>query len=351
MWDSTKEPKRDLGEVLDMRVGLIGVGRIGMVHAQTLVGLAGVEAVLIADLEPDHARRAAGTVGAQAVGSVADLFAAGLDAVVIAAPTPAHDELVRLAIAARVPVFCEKPIAADLPSTRALVADLARAPVPLQVGFQRRFDPGYRGIREAVAAGKLGWLHTLRACTSDPAPPPASYIAGSGGIFRDCSVHDFDAIRFVTGREVVDVYATGANRGEEFFAEAGDVDTAAALLTLDDGTLAVCTATRYNGAGYDVRLEACGSAGTAVAGLDEHAPLPTAPPSAWPNGAPYPGFLQRFATAYEAELEAFLEVAAGRAESLCTAEDALRALLVAEAATRSRITGRRVDLRDVEVSA
>jgi myo-inositol 2-dehydrogenase / D-chiro-inositol 1-dehydrogenase len=142
MWDTTKEPKRGLGEGLDMRVGLIGVGRIGMVHAQTLVGLAGVEAVLIADLEPGHARRAAGTVGAQAVGSVADLFAAGLDAVVIAAPTPAHDELVRLAIAARVPVFCEKPIAADLPSTRALVADLARAPVPLQVGFQRRFDPG-----------------------------------------------------------------------------------------------------------------------------------------------------------------------------------------------------------------
>jgi myo-inositol 2-dehydrogenase/D-chiro-inositol 1-dehydrogenase len=155
----------------------------------------------------------------------------------------------------------------------------------------------------------------------------------------------------VTGREVVDVYATGANRGEAFFADAGDVDTAAAVLTLDDGTLAVCTATRYNGAGYDARLEACGSAGTMVAGLDEHAPLPTAPPSAWPGGTPYPGFLDRFAVAYDAELRAFLEVAAGRAANPCTPEDALRALLVAEAATRSRRTGCRVYVRDVELEA
>jgi myo-inositol 2-dehydrogenase/D-chiro-inositol 1-dehydrogenase len=330
-----------------MRIGLIGVGRIGMVHARTLRGIEEVESVTIADLDQARARAAAAQVGARAVDSVADLFAAGTEAVVIAAPTPVHTELIRLALAHRVPVFCEKPIAGDLPATRALVADVAAAGIPLHVGFQRRFDAGYVAVREAVAAGKLGWLHTLRACTSDPAPPHADYIPGSGGIFRDCSVHDFDAVRFVTGREVATVYATGANRGAGFFAAAGDVDTGAALLTLDDGTLAVCTATRYNGAGYDARLEACGSVGTLVAGADEHAPLPSALPSSWPPGRPYAGFLERFGAAYEAELRAFVDVAAGRAQTPCTAAEALAALLVAEAAERSRRAGRAVTIEEV----
>jgi myo-inositol 2-dehydrogenase/D-chiro-inositol 1-dehydrogenase len=330
-----------------MRIGLIGVGRIGMVHARTLRGIEEVESLTIADLDPARARAAAAQVGALAVDSVADLFAAGIDAVVIAAPTPVHTELIRMALARRLPVFCEKPIAGDLPGTRALVADVAATGIPLHVGFQRRFDAGYVAVREAVAAGKLGWLHTLRACTSDPAPPHADYLPGSGGIFRDCSVHDFDAVRFVTGREVASVSATGANRGAAFFADAGDVDTGAALLTLDDGTLAVCTATRYNGAGYDVRLEVCGSAGTLVAGLDEHAPLPAAPPSSCPPGRPYAGFLERFGAAYEAELRTFVDVAAGRVQTPCTAAEALAALLVAEAAQRSWLAGRAVTIEEV----
>ena len=334
-----------------MRVGLIGVGRIGLVHANTLAAMPEVEPLLIADLDGRRAAMAASGLNAIATGSVTELFAARPEAVVVAAPTPVHDSLIRRAVAARIPVFCEKPIAAGLAGTRALVGHLARARVPVQVGFQRRFDPGYVAIRDAVAAGELGWLHTLRGCTSDPAPPHAGYIPTSGGIFHDCSVHDFDAVRFVTGREVVEVYATGSNRGAKFFTAAGDVDTGAALLTLEDGTLAVCTATRYNGAGYDARLEACGSAGTMVAGLDEHAPLPTAPPSAWPGGTPYSGFLARFAAAYEAEIRTFLAVAAGRAANPCTPGDALSALMVAEAATRSWRTGRRVTLRDVERSA
>ncbi|WP_213452274.1 Gfo/Idh/MocA family protein [Rhizomonospora bruguierae] len=331
-----------------MRVGLIGVGRIGMVHAGTLAALPEVEPLFIADLDGRRAAVAAAGVGAVAAASVTDLFAARPDAVVVAAPTPEHDALIRAAVTAGIPVFCEKPIADEVAAARRLVVDLARARVPVQVGFQRRFDPGYQAIREAVGAGKLGWLHTLRACTSDPAPPHAGYIPTSGGIFHDCGVHDYDAIRYVTGREVVDVYATGSNRGARFFGEAGDVDTAAAVLTLDDGTLAVCTATRYNGAGYDVRLEVCGSAGTMVAGLDEHAPLPTAPPSPWPGGTPYPGFLARFSTAYEAEMRTFLAVAAGRVSNPCTPRDALRAMMIAEAATRSWRSGRRVAVAEVE---
>jgi len=330
-----------------MRIGLIGAGRIGAIHARTLAGLPQVDSVMIADVDAARAEEVARPLGAQAVGVPGDLWRMDLDGVVIAAPTAQHAPLLRAALAAGVPAFCEKPIAADLTDTRRLVNDVEQSGVAVQVGFQRRFDVGFRAVRDAVAADRLGWLHTLRACTSDPAPPHADYIPGSGGIFRDCSVHDFDAIRFVTGREVISVYATGANRGADFFAAASDVDTAAAILTLDDGTLAVCTATRYNGAGYDVRLEACGSRGTLVAGLDEHAPLTSATSPAYAPGQPYPGFLERFAAAYTAELLAFVHVVKGEAEVVCTPADALQALLIAEAAAVSLAGNRPVELTEV----
>ncbi len=327
-----------------MRVGLIGAGRIGAMHAETLLGLAGVDALLVADADPARARAIA---GAAAVDSVDDLFADGIDAVVIAAPTPAHAPLIAAAAAAGVPAFCEKPIGQEAAEIRAVLARVAAAGIPLQIGFQRRFDPGYVALRDAVRSGRLGWLHTLRACTCDPAPPHPDFLPTSGGIFRDLSVHDFDAIRWVTGREVVRVDAVGANRGASFFADAGDVDTGAAMLALDDGTLAVCTATRYNGAGYDVRLEACGSAGTMVAGLDERAPISPAPPTGWPAGRPYAAFPERFRDAYAAELAAFLEVAQGRMASPCTGEEALAAQLVADAAELSRRRGRAVDMAEM----
>jgi myo-inositol 2-dehydrogenase/D-chiro-inositol 1-dehydrogenase len=335
-----------------MRVGLLGAGRIGALHAETLVGLGAVEALLIADADDARARQVATKVGepAVAVGGVAEVFHAGVEAVVVATPTFAHADLIGAAMRARVPVFCEKPVALDVAGTRRVLDQVAAAGVPLQVGFQRRFDAGCQAVREAARSGRLGWLHTVRSCTSDPAPPAASYLATSGGIFRDCGVHDFDMVRWVTGREVVSVFATGGNRGADFFAAAGDVDTAAAVLTLDDGTLAVCTATRYNGAGYDVRLEACGSAATMVAGLDERSPLvSTSGEPRWPMGQPYAGFADRFRDAYAAQLSTFLEVAAGRAENPCDGAEALEALLVAEAAELSRRDGRLVTVEEVRV--
>ncbi|HEU4424158.1 MAG TPA: Gfo/Idh/MocA family oxidoreductase, partial [Pilimelia sp.] len=202
-----------------MRIGLVGAGRIGAFHAETLAESPQVDRLIVADAVPDRATAVAEKVGGDAVKQVAHLFTAGVDGVVIASPTPTHAELIRSAARAGLPVFCEKPIAPDVPGTRAVLAEVAAAGVPLHVGFQRRFDAGYATLRAAVQGGELGWLHTVRACTSDPAPPHADYIPTSGGIFRDCSVHDFDAVRWVTGREVVEVYATGANRGEPFFAE------------------------------------------------------------------------------------------------------------------------------------
>src|SRR3954454_11823415 len=284
-----------------MRIGLAGAGRIGARHAETLRNLPEVESVVIADVDAERARALAGKHGAQVADTVDDLFAAGLDGLVVAAATDAHAELVTRASASGLPSFCEKPVAPDIVGTLQVINAVKRSGCPVQVGFQRRFDAGHVAVRDAVAAGRLGWLHTVRSCTLDPAPPPPGYIPVSGGIFRDCAVHDIDGGRFVTGHEVVQVVAVGANKGEDYFAESDDVDTGAALLTLDDGTIAIICESRYNAAGYDVRLEALGSKESLVAGLDEHTPLGAAdgPHS---EGTPYVGFLDRFGPAYLAEI-------------------------------------------------
>jgi myo-inositol 2-dehydrogenase/D-chiro-inositol 1-dehydrogenase len=327
-----------------MRIGLVGAGRIGAGHAERLSRLDSVDEVLLAD--PDVARAELVGAGTGARPVPLDEVLAHADGVVLATPTGTHPELIRRAAAAGLPVFCEKPIAAGVAETRAVLAEVAAAGVALHVGFQRRFDAGFAAVRAAVRAGRLGPLHTVRACTSDPRPPSPDYLAHSGGIFRDCAVHDFDAVRWITGQEVVEVSAMGANTGAAHFAEHGDVDTAIAILTLSDGCLASCTATRYNGAGYDVRLEACGRDGTLVAGLDERAPLPSAEPGGPAPATPYQGFADRFAAAYSAELAAFVEVVRGDRESPCTGADALAALLVAEAAERSRREHRPVAVKE-----
>jgi myo-inositol 2-dehydrogenase / D-chiro-inositol 1-dehydrogenase len=320
-----------------MRIGLIGVGRIGVFHAGTLRGLPGVDSLIITDVDTDRAHQAAGEFGAQTAESVTELLGTGVDALVIATPTGTHAELIKLGVQAGVPVFCEKPVAPDVEGTLDVIKSTSGSAVPVQIGFQRRFDAGFREVREAAQSGSLGWLHTIRSTTFDAAPPPAGYISGSGGIFRDCAVHDFDAIRWVSGREVVQVYATGANRGAEFFRAAGDVDTASATLRMDDGTLAVVNCGRYNDAGCDVRLEVLGSAGSVCAGLDDRMALRSAEPGeSFPAGPAHRDFMGRFGDAYVAELAAFIDVAAGQAASPCTVEDAREAFYVAEACELSR---------------
>jgi myo-inositol 2-dehydrogenase / D-chiro-inositol 1-dehydrogenase len=331
-----------------MRFGLIGVGRIGAFHASTLRDLPVADSVVVADADAARAREVASQLGIQAVGSVPDLLAAGIDALVIATSTATHPELIIAGAQAGLPVFCEKPVAADVAGTLDVIKAVQDGADRVQIGFQRRFDAGYQQAREAVRSGALGWVHTVQSMTRDAAPPPATYIPVSGGIFRDCAVHDFDSIRWVTGREVKQVYATGANRGEQFFRDAGDVDTATAALTLDDGTLALVTCSRYNGQGYDVRLELLGSAASICAGLDDHLPLRSAQPGqTFPAGPAHRDFMGRFRDAYAAELAAFADVAAGRTESPCTLEDALEAFYVAEACELSRQRRQPVDVAEV----
>jgi len=331
-----------------MRIGLAGAGRIGAFHARILSGLPAVDSVVIADADPARASEVARQLELEATDSPEHLLRLGLDALVIAAPTQAHPGLIVAGTAAGLPVFCEKPVAPDIDSTREVIKRVGGAAASVQVGFQRRFDAGYLAARQAVRSGSLGWVHTLRATTLDPAPPAPAYIQTSGGLFRDCGVHDFDVIRWVTGREVREAYAVGANRGAGFFRAAGDVDTMAAVLTLDDDSLAVVSNARYNGAGHDVRLEVLGSSGSICAGLDDRLPLRSAQPgSTFPSGAPYASFTDRFADAYRAELAAFTDLAEHGGQSPCTLSDALEALYVAEACELSRARHKPVAVAEV----
>jgi predicted dehydrogenase len=329
-----------------MRIGLAGAGRIGARHAATLRELPRVESLVIVDADPSRARDVAARLDVEAVDAVDDLFAAGLDGLVVAATTGAHADLVKRGAAARLPVFCEKPMAPDVAGTIEVIETVRDAGVPVQVGFQRRFDAGHIAARDAIASGRLGWLHTIRSCTLDPAPPPLEYLPTSGGLFRDCVIHDIDAVRFVTGRDVVQVLAVGANRGDDVFRECDDVDTGTGVLTLDDGTIAVASATRYNAAGYDVRLEVLGAKDSIVAGLDDRAPLTRTDGRA--PATPYCGFLDRFADAYAAELRAFVELVAGSGDNHCPPEEALEASYAAEACERSRRRGRAVSIDEVK---
>ncbi|MDQ1603164.1 MAG: myo-inositol 2-dehydrogenase / D-chiro-inositol 1-dehydrogenase [Actinomycetota bacterium] len=320
-----------------MRIGLAGVGRIGAFHAETLRTIAEIDSLVVADADAARAREVAGRLGVESVERPDDLFTAGIDGLVIAAATDAHASLILQAVDARLPVFCEKPVAPDIDGTLAVLDKVSGADVPVHIGFQRRFDAGYRAAREAVASGSLGWIHTMRSGTLDPAPPTPAYIAASGGFFRDCSVHDFDSIRWVSGQEVREVYAVGANRGEDFFRDAGDVDAAAVVLTLTDETFALVSCTRYNARGYDVRLEVLGSQDSISVGLDDRLPLRSAEPGVtFPAGTPYPMFMERFRAAYVAELTAFADIVAGRAGATCTVADALEAFYIAEASEVSR---------------
>ncbi|MEU6052816.1 Gfo/Idh/MocA family oxidoreductase [Streptomyces xanthochromogenes] len=330
-----------------MRIALIGTGRIGAFHAGVLARHPEVGQLVVADADAARAAEVAALTGATATATVAEALA-GADAVVIASATAAHAGLIAAAARAGLPAFCEKPVALDVPGTLEALGAVEAAGTELQLGFMRRFDAGYRNARELVRSGRLGRLHTVRAVTSDPAPPPAAYLPLSGGLYRDCLVHDFDIVRWVTGREVTEVYAMGSDAGPAMFRAAGDIDTAAVVLTLDDGTLATATAARCNGAGYDVRLELAGEYDQFAVGLDDRTPLT----SAEPHGPgrpdkPWTGFLERFAPAYEAELDAFVRLVRGEAANPCDGRDALHALRIAEACEVSRRERRVVPVAEI----
>ncbi|MBT2515195.1 Gfo/Idh/MocA family oxidoreductase [Arthrobacter sp. ISL-30] len=328
-------------------LGLVGVGRIGVMHANNIAALndalnpEGINVGLrLTDVAEDHARRVAEGLDAEFVPSVDELLASNIDGLVIATGTATHPELIKAGVDAGIPVFCEKPVAMNVADALPVLDYINERHGVVQIGHQRRFDAGYVEAKRAYQAGELGWIHSLRAVTCDMAPPPVEFLASSGGLFRDCSVHDFDILRWLTGREIVEVYAKGSNNGDPAIGEVGDVDTALALVTFDDGTVGTVSATRYNGAGHDVRLEIQGSRRSLMVGLDEKTALSSAEAGiSFPGGDPHRTFAERFDHAYRSEMAAFVELILGQRENPCTPEDAVAASRVADAAQESLATG------------
>jgi myo-inositol 2-dehydrogenase/D-chiro-inositol 1-dehydrogenase len=330
-----------------MRVGVIGVGRIGQYHAKVLGEHPEVDSVVVADTSPGRAEAVARSLKLESAPST-DRLLEGVDAVVIAAPTNTHAELIRQAVDARLTTFCEKPIALDLESTRTIVRHVQDTGIVVQIGFQRRFDAGYRAARQAVTDGQLGTVYIARIAGHDPAPPHEAYIPASGGIFRDLHIHDFDIARFVLGQEVVEVYADGAVLAYDVFRKYDDVDTAVAILTFSGGTLGILSGTRHDPLGYDVRMELFGAGDSIAIGLDARTPLRSVEPGMPPAPrAPYEFFLDRFDAAYRAELDTFVNVVARRIPNPCPPEDAEAALRIAIACDRSRALHRPVRLDEV----
>ncbi|WP_128382100.1 Gfo/Idh/MocA family oxidoreductase [Streptomyces cavernae] len=331
-----------------MRVGIVGAGRMGRLHARTLLQLPDPPAVAVHDVDPDGAHRLARALAEETGARVtvrrtlAEVVA-GVDALVVA--TPATQRRVPLLAAARagVPVFCEKPLTADVAEARELAGALAHARV--HVGFQRRCDPAYRALRERIVSGRLGRVLLVRCTAFDHEPPADAYERTAGDIFTDCLIHDIDAVHWLTGQPIVALQADGAR----LLGGAG-YDVATAALTLADGARAVLTASRLDPHGYDHRVEVLGTEGSYAVGLDARTPLRllgqdgmgcSPAPGEHP---PYQHFTDRFATAYRQEIHDFVDMVTRGATSPCTAEEALRAQEVAAVAGRAAATGTRVVL-------
>jgi myo-inositol 2-dehydrogenase/D-chiro-inositol 1-dehydrogenase len=269
----------------------------------------------------------------------------------VAAATPAHAELTLAAVERGIPTFCEKPIASTAAESARVAEVILKSGVPVQVGYQRRFDAAFAAAKRAVDEGSLGTLHTVRSTTMDPAPPPMDYIKGSGGILRDCAVHDFDVLNWITGQRAVEVYATGTVQGDPLFAEYGDVDTAAVVVRFDGGALGLVSAARYNARGYDCRLEVHGFDDSVAAGWDQGVPLRnTDPANDFPAGPAHHFFMDRFTEAFRIELAAFVEVAKGGPVLGATVADAVEVAWLAEAATESLRRGVPVTIAEVRNS-
>jgi myo-inositol 2-dehydrogenase/D-chiro-inositol 1-dehydrogenase len=330
-----------------VRIAVLGVGRLGASHAATLAALPGVTQLTVYDADPARAKDVAAPLKATTVTSIDDAFT-DVDALVIVTPTDTHAPLIKRAIDAGLPTFCEKPIAIGIPETRDIVEHVKRKNGRLQIGFQRRFDGGYQRARRELRDGSLGAVYSFLMVSCDRTPPPDAYIKTSGGQFKDQLIHDFDITRWLFGQEVAEVTATGSTKGVPQYEGMGDVGTSAVLVTLADGTIGLITGLRHNEAGYDIHVEIHAAKDTLAIGVDPRTPWRSVEADAPTLAGPaYPSFFVRFGDAYKAELAHFLRFAKGEAENPCTATDALEALRVAEAAGRSWRERRPVALAEI----
>jgi myo-inositol 2-dehydrogenase/D-chiro-inositol 1-dehydrogenase len=329
-----------------VRVAVLGVGRIGRLHAENLAWrVPGARLVAVADVRRSAAEECAARLGGQAVGvrvaaDAADVVGdADVDAVVIATATDTHARLIEECAAGGKHVFCEKPIDHDLERIDRALAAVDAAGVALQIGFNRRFDPNFRYLRERIAAGAIGELHILRITSRDPAPPPIDYVRVSGGIFLDMTIHDFDMARYLTASEVRTVHAVGAVRVDPEIGACGDFDTAVVTMEMENGALVTIDNSRRAIYGYDQRVEAFGAAGLLWAENQTGRRTGLADAGGLHTPRPLDFFIERYAESFVAEMREFVAAVACGTPPPVGGTDGRAPVVIALAAARSARSG------------
>jgi myo-inositol 2-dehydrogenase/D-chiro-inositol 1-dehydrogenase len=334
-----------------VRVGVLGTGRIGRVHAEVLARqVPGAAVAAVFDPNAQVARDVGDWLGVPTAASAEEVIAAeSVDAVAICTPTALHAEQVAAAAKAGKAVFCEKPVSLDLAELDRALAGVAEAGVPFQIGFNQRFDPGHATVAAAVANGDVGKPHLVRISSRDVAPPPLDYARGSGGIFLDMTIHDFDMARFVVGSEVVEVYAAGGVLVDPEFETVGDLDTAVVTLVHANGCLTTIDNSRQAVYGYDQRVEVFGSEGMAASeNQPVHAAIVRDRTGVHGATLPYP-FLDPYATSYVAEWNEFVAAVSGGRRPSVGIEDARPPVVIGLAAWRSIRERRPVRIEEISV--
>jgi len=329
---------------MTLQIGLLGCGRIGQVHARSIKALDGATLVAVADALPAAAQALARVTGAEVRDVDAILTATDIDAVVICTPTDSHfDQIIGAAKAGKA-IFCEKPVDMSVERIRACRDAVEGAGVTFLTGFNRRFDPNFAILRARIKAGDIGAVELVSITSRDPAPPPVSYIERSGGLFRDMMIHDFDMARFLMGEDFVRLHAVGSALVDPAIGAAGDVDTAAVILTTASGKICQISNSRRAAYGYDQRIEVHGVLGMLRAENQLESTVELATKAGFRRDPAQHFFLERYEAAYLAEMRAFVEAVTGGIPADPGIEDGLQAQILADAATRSRETGQPVDL-------
>jgi myo-inositol 2-dehydrogenase / D-chiro-inositol 1-dehydrogenase len=327
-----------------LRIGVLGTGRIGRIHASNVVAHSGATLVAVADALPKVVKAFATEVNARAETVDAILAAKDIDAIMICSPTDTHADLIEQSMKAGKAVFCEKPVDLDSARIRKCLKLVEKAGHPLMIGFNRRFDPNFAAVQARIEAGEIGNVELVTILSRDPGPPPVDYIKRSGGLFRDMMIHDLDMARFLLGEEPTEVHAVGSSLVDPKIGKAGDVDTAAVLLKTAKGRIAQISNSRRATYGYDQRIEVHGSKGMLRAGNVHETTVELANGSGFRAAPVQNFFLERYAAAYRAELAAFITAVTSGVAAKPSGEDGLRAQILADAATKSAQTGKPVKI-------
>lgn len=328
-----------------VRVGLIGAGRIGQVHATSIAENHDVDFTYIADVFIDGAKKLGDKYGTKVTADPLELINSGeVDAVVVCSPTSTHVDLISASIDAGVHVMCEKPIDLDIKRVDALLEKVSGAKSQIALGFNRRFDPNFASINARVKNGEIGNLEQLIIISRDPAPAPKEYIEVSGGIFRDMTIHDFDMARFFVP-EIVEVTARGANSFSDYIAEVGDYDSVNVVMRGANNELITIVNSRHASFGYDQRIEAFGSLGMLTASNQLPTTVRSYTATQTEVADPYLNFfLERYMIAYRQELSDFVTGIQSGKNTNPTYEDGRQALILADAALESAKTGKSISL-------